>query len=934
MSLKNVLSALMKAFPASLALLAALALSACESLAPRIAELGLGPLAPLALPTGQEVTPTLPPSSTFGPLKPRLANAPELEVGGAVTEALSPDGKTLAVLTTGFNRWRDPKTGQRDPLLQSEYVFLFDVSNGVPVPRQVLQLPNTWAGIAFGPDGKSLYVSGGVDDSVHTFAFDGTRWEEAGPPIPLGHAAGVGPEIKPVAAGLAVTGDGHRIAVANMYNGSLSIVDAGTRRMVGDLDLRPGKSGGKRGAPGGNYPYWVAIRGNDTAYVSSVRDREIVVVDLASMRVAARIEVRGNPNKMLLDRAQRRLFVAMDNADAVAVIDTESNTVATTIGTVAPEGVLEHAKGYGGAAPNSLALSADESTLYVTDGGTNAIAVIDLRARRPQVKALIPTAWYPQHVVVGGPNSGMLYVVNSKSVPGPNEGNCQGGSRGCPKTSPVKHRYNEYVLQLSKSGFQAMPIPADERVLAALTKQVEANNTLRFAPGSRDDAMITFLREHIKHVIYIIRENRTYDQLLGDLGRGNGDPGLAEFGAQVTPNVHALATSLVTLDNFFDPAEVSGNGWPWSTGGRESDFGVKMLPPNYAGRGGAYEWEGENRNVGMGVLGAARKETEPTMPDDDDFLPGTGNVAAPDGPDGERQRGYLWSAALRAGKTVRNYGFFVQSLNAPDREPFAHGVKQAMAVDPELIGLTDEYFRGFDQSLPETWREREWEREFRGYEARGDLPALSLVRFGGDHTGDFKAALDGVNTPELQVAANDYAVGELLETLAKSRYAKDTLVFIVEDDCQDGPDHVDAHRGPAFVAGPYVKRGAVVGTRYSTVNLLRTIEDVLGLDHLSLYTATQPPMTDVFDTSEPDWSFTATVPALLGSTALPLPAAAGAAHAARPTHDWQYWSDATQGMDFQREDAIDAERYNRILWQGLMGARPYPERQARRDAGE
>jgi YVTN family beta-propeller protein len=866
-------------------------------------------------------------------LKPALPNAPELEVGGAVTEALSPDGRTLAVLTTGFNRWRDPATGKRDPRLQNEYVFLFDVSGGAPVQRQVLELPNTWAGIMFGPDGKSLYVSGGVDDSVHTFAFDGTHWAEAGPAIPLGHQAGVGAEIRPVAAGLAVTADGRRIAVANMYNDSLSVVDVATRRAVANIDLRPGKSGGAHGAAGGNYPYWVVIRGNDTAYVSSVRDREIVVVDLGTMRVVRRIELPGNPNKMLLDRAQRRLFVAMDNADAVAIVDTNRNEVTATVGTVAPDGILEHAKGYGGAAPNSLALSADESTLYVTDGGTNAIAVIDLRESKPEVEGLIPTGWYPQHVVVGGPHSDMLYVVNSKSVPGPNRGNCEGGPSGCPKTSPVKFQYNQYVLQLSRSGFQAMPIPADTRVLAALTRQVEANNTFRFAAGSRDAATMSFLREHVKHVIYIIRENRTYDQLLGDLGRGNGDPHLAEFGAAVTPNVHALAKSLVTLDDFYDPAEVSGNGWPWSTGGRESDFGVKMVPPNYAGRGGAYEWEGENRGVGMGVLGAARRATNPQMPDDDDFLPGTGNVAAPDGPNGERQRGYLWSAALRAGKTVRNYGFFVESLNARDREPFAHRVQQAMAVDPELVGRTDEYFRGFDQALPETWRELEWEREFRGFEERGDLPALSLVRFGGDHTGDFKNAMDGVDTPELQVAANDYAVGKLLETLAKSRYAQDTLVFIVEDDCQDGPDHVDAHRGPAFIAGPYVKHGAVVSTRYSTVNLLRTIEDVLGLDHLSLYTATQPPMTDVFDTSEPRWTFTATVPPLLASTALPLPKVQSAA-AARPTHDVTYWAKATEGMDFGRYDAIDAERYNRILWTGLMGDRPYPVRKAVRDAAD
>ena len=199
------------------------------------------------------------------------------------------------------------------------------------------------------------------------------------------------------------------------------------------------------------------------------------------------------------------------------------------------------------------------------------------------------------------------------------------------------------------------------------------------------------------------------------------------------------------------------------------------------------------------------------------------------------------------------------------------------------------------------------------------------MRFGQDHTGDFKAAMDGVDTPELQVAASDYAVGLLLEALAKSPYAKDTLVFIVEDDCQDGPDHVDEHRGPAFIVGPYVKKGAVVSTRYSTVNLLRTMEDILGMDHVSLYTATQGPMTDVFDTNAPEWSYRAVVPAMLRSTRLSLPASPGVA-AVKPARDSAWWIAATEGMDFRREDAVDAQAYNRILWTGIMGDRPYPQR--------
>ena len=893
----------------------------CPATTHEVPEAQLAPSHRVMLPTGQQVTPTLVPGATLDSLRPGLAKFPDLEAGGAVTEALSADGATLAVLTTGYNKWVDPARGRRTPELGNEHVFLYDVSRGRAEQKQVVALPNTWAGIAFSPDGQAMSVSGGVDDNIHLFGNAGGMWTETGA-VALGHGAGIGVDVKPVAAGLAVTADGRSIVVANMYNDSVSVVDAATRAVVADIDLRPGKSGGAKGEPGGNYPYWVAIRGNETAFVSSVRDREVVAVDLGARRVTGRIKVAGNPNKMILDSRGAHLFVAMDNADAVAIIDTRARRVEATVSTVAPAGILTHARAYGGAAPNSLALSRDERTLYVTNGGTNSIAVIDLAAAMPRNIGLLPTAWYPQHVAVGPQD--MLYVVNSKSVPGPNPGNC--ASTNC-ATSIVKKQYNQYVLNLSHSSLQSMPAPADRALLAKLTRQVAANNTFSFEPGSEEERVMSFLRSRIRHVIYVVRENRTYDQVLGDLGRGNGDASLAEFGERSTPNQHALARSLVTLDNFYDPGEVSGNGWPWSVSGRESDFGVKMLPPSYARRGGAYEWEGENRNVGMGVLGQERRRTSPGMPDDDDFLPGVGNVAAPDGPGGEWQRGYLWSAALRAGKTVRNYGFFVKEAGPRDREPFRNGKPQAAAVDPELVGRTDEFFRGFDPAYPETYREAEWEREFREFVKNGNLPALSLVRFGQDHTGDFKAAMDGVNTPELQVAANDYAIGLLLEALAKSPYAKDTLVFIVEDDCQDGPDHVDEHRSIAFIAGPYVKRDAVVSTRYSTVNLLRTMEDVLGLDHVSLYTATQGPMADVFDTNAAEWSYRAIVPPMLRSTRLALPASPGAA-AVTPARDAGWWIAATEGMDFSREDAVDAQAYNRVLWKGIMGDRPYPQRPA------
>jgi Phosphoesterase family len=446
------------------------------------------------------------------------------------------------------------------------------------------------------------------------------------------------------------------------------------------------------------------------------------------------------------------------------------------------------------------------------------------------------------------------------------------------------------------------------------------------------------LHDRIHHVIYIVKENRTYDQVLGDLGEGNGDPALAEFPRAVTPNQHRLAREFVDLDNFYDPGDVSGDGWAWSMAARVTDIGAKNVPMNYSeiGRGGSYDWQGVNRFINSGLTGAARRAADPAIPADPDLLPGTHNVGAPDGPEpGEIEQGYLWNAALRAHLSVRNYGFEVdQTLYDPawgpiatplDRQPAEHQVRMASAAHQELLSLTDPYFRGFDTNYPDFYREAEWQREFAGYQRRGDLPALSLVYLMMDHTsGGVAGALDGVDTPETQVADNDYAVGRLVEAVAGSRYARDTLIFIVEDDSQDGPDHVDAHRSIAFVVGPYVKHGAVVSERYNTVNMIRTMTDLLGLEHLGIFDAHTGPMSRVFDLGAERWSFRAIVPEVLRSTRLPLPAAPAGAKVAQPSHPASWWAQRTRGMDFVHRDSADASAYNRILWQGLMGDRPYP----------
>jgi hypothetical protein len=379
--------------------------------------------------------------------------------------------------------------------------------------------------------------------------------------------------------------------------------------------------------------------------------------------------------------------------------------------------------------------------------------------------------------------------------------------------------------------------------------------------------------------------------VLGDLDRGNGDPYITEFGEAYTPSQHALATYFVDADNFYCSGDVSANGWPWSTSARESDLGTKSVLLNHGSnpgpkggsRGTDYEYEGSNRelNVGIGNL-ADRIAADPATPTDPDILPGTGNVAAPDGPGTENgQAGYIWDAVQRANLLVRDYGMFIDltryfapqgipGLSIPeDTDPYASGTQVAWVTMPELQQYFDPYFRGFDNVFPDFYRETEWEREFDNYDQNGVLPNLELVRFMHDHTGNFSTALDAVNTVELQQADNDYAVGALVQRLATSQYKDNTLVFVLEDNAQDGADHVDAHRSIFFVAGPYVKQGAVVSTAYTTVNLLRTIEDILGTDHLNVRTATAAPMTDLFDLSKKTWNFKAIASDYLKNTQLP-----------------------------------------------------------------
>lgn len=899
---------------------------------------------PVLLPNGLAITPAAIPHSVELPLNPRLPNKPKFSLAQPVTTAPSPDGRRMLLLTSGFNKERGVRNGET-----SEYVFVYDTSVFPPRQLQALPIANSFCGLAWNPSGAEFYVSGGVDDKVYVFAKSKSGDFQRSAEIKLGHARANGLPTtatfpKPMTAGIAVDAEGSTAVVANFYNDSVSFLDLKARKLIRDLDLRPGLSDvAKTGQPGGTYPYWVAIAHNGTAYVSSPRDREIVVIDVANPAVVARILVTGQPNRILLNGEESTLYAAVDNADSVALIDVALRRVTAMIPVTAPAGILPSANLPKGANPNSLALAPDGQTLYVTNGGTNSIAMVNLASAR--VKGLLPTGWYPSSITLSADGK-YLFAAIGKSMPGPNPGWCRGDVKAAPIPDCTKQPAS-YVYELEKGSLLAAPLPQQAEI-DALTQIVADNNHFAMVRALGSNPTIQALRERIQHVIYIVKENRTYDQVLGDLEVGNGDPNLTEFPEPLSPNHHALARQFVTLDNFLDSGEVSGVGWNWTVAARTTDYTEKTVPANYAGRGFEYDWEGTNRGVNVGIASISERiRVQPLFTangqtPDMNLLAGAADVAAPDSAAGEPGSGYLWDEALRAGLTVRNYGFYcdlgyydksLPNYLPPSHTPFADNKIQAIPAARSLQSITDRYFRGFDMSASDFYQFKEWEREFDGFVQNRNLPNFSLMRLAHDHFGNFGDAEAGINTPGIQMADNDYALGLLVEKVARSPYASNTLIFVIEDDAQDGPDHMDAHRSIAFVVGPYVKQKAVVSKRYTTVSLIRTMEAILGLEPSSLYAAASEPMTEIFDLNQSSWTHRVIVPEILRTSTLPLPARSAenslpltpaVIASAKPLHDAKWWQKRLGKMEFEVEDKLDSAKFNRELWKGMMGDAPYP----------
>jgi len=760
----------------------------------------------------------------------------------------SPDGRYLIVSNDGYAK----------PTLA-----VVDVAR--MVIRQRLTLDNAWLGLAWHPDGKHLYSSGAGESTVRELSWAGGRLSATGSVVLKR------PSKESFVAGVAVTPDGSKLFAVHALGEMLSAVpltrgeDAPTPT---SLDL-----------PAEAYAALVSPDGR-TLYVSLWGGAKVLAFDTTTLEARGEIATGEHPNAMAFSKDGSRLFVACANTNAVWAVDLASRTAKEQVS------VALHPQAPAGSTPNALALSPDGNTLLVANADNNAVAVVDVsRPGTSVVKGFIPTGWYPTAAQFSR-DGRRIYVLSGRGLT--SLANPRGPQPG------VFAGDGQYTGSMLLGSLSIVPTP-DDAQLAAYTKKVLAvtpyTDETRLAPA-RAPAGSPIPRKvgdpsPIKHVFYVIRENRTYDQILGDLEKGNGDPTLCLFGEDVTPNAHALAREFVVLDNFYVDAEVSYSGHAFSTAAYATDFVNKVWPMNYGGRGGKYLSEG----------GGAQRNAY-------------GNVTAP-------ERGYIWDACTRAGVSVRSYGEFAtrdEGRRSQAAETSrAGGEGPIEATVPGLKGLVSPTYPPWDLSIPDNQRVDAWRKEFAEYETSGTLPALSIVRLGNDHTSGTRA---GYPTPSAMIAENDLALGRLVETISKSRYWKDSAIFVLEDDAQNGPDHVDAHRSPAFVISPYVRRGSVDSTLYTTSGMLRTMELILGLPPMSQYDAAASAMYGAFQAAP------VLTPYVHREARVSLDerndaSAPGAA--------------ASAAMDFDQPDRAPDLELSEIVWKAVRGAKsamPPPVRAA------
>jgi YVTN family beta-propeller protein len=725
-----------------------------------------------------------------------------IELGSMpVGMAVAPEGDKLAVVLSG---WREQ--GLQIVDLKSRRV------------TQTLPQASAFLGVTFSRDEKELFVSGGNEDAIFCYSWrDGVAAFER--KIVLAEKAAGKPAAR-YPADLAASRVGNYLYVAENVADSLAVVDLATSKVVERF-------------PTDHYPYAVEASANGKVYVAAWAADTVSEFNVSSdghLTPAGKLKVGPRPSALLSNRSGTRLYAALAGVDQIAVIDTARNKLLRTLSDTAPAGPSE------GSTPNALALSADESQLFVAEADNNAVAVFDVTGKNADAGKMrsqgrIPTDWYPTGVAVSG---GRLLILNGKGH----------GSHANPD-GPIPgegiKRPLGYDLGQLNGTLRLCPEYVSAGVLTEYSRRTAAANNwnVQRAPKAYPP---------FKHVVYIIKENRTYDQVLGDLKEGDGDPSLVFFGQKVAPNHHALALRFGLFDRFFTNAEVSSQGHIWSTAAYVTDFGEKTIPSGYSDRREGIDGE---------------EVDEPL-------------------------NGFLWTLARKKGVGFRDYG---EMMKAREGWP---------VTQRELAPDISPAYPPFDLKIPDQTRADAWIAELQKFVAEGNMPQLEVMHLPSDHTAGGRA---GFPTPRAYMADNDLALGRIVEALSKSPFWKDTVIFVLEDDSQAGPDHVDSHRSPFYAISAYNRPGTI--HRFvNTTDVVAAIEDILKLDRLSKFDYFSRSLADIFAATPDLTPWTARVPEQDRNETNPAGTTA---------------AKMSEELDFSAPDRVNDATFNQILWKMMKG---------------
>ncbi|MFZ9331590.1 MAG: bifunctional YncE family protein/alkaline phosphatase family protein [Chitinophagaceae bacterium] len=704
-----------------------------------------------------------------------------------------------------------------------------------------VEIEKSWYGITFTSDEKFIYVSGGHDNRIVKYEIINQQLKRIDSisldrPWPVR----VGP------AGIALDESNNMMYVVTREDKMLYAVDMRTKQVVN-----------KYGLDAEAYDCKFSSKTNEL-YITCWGCDKVLVFDTKNRQWKQPIGVGDNPNEMLLTNDAKYLYVCNANDNSVSIIDLSKKAVIETL-----DAAL-YPNSPSGSTTNSIALDPVGKKLYIANADNNCLATFDVSVPgNSKPKGFIPVGWYPTSVRF---INGKIWVANGKGMT--SKANPFGPSPLRKKEDVIHHGFEvkdgsqvEYIGGLFKGSMSIIEVP-NQLLLDQYTRRVYENapyspqKTVNAGIADEGNPIPMKLgdKSPIKYVFYVIKENRTYDQVLGDVEKGNGDTSLVLFGRKYTPNQHALVDKFVLLDNFYVDAEVSADGHNWSMGALANDYLEKTWPTSYGGRGGTYGGEGEREIA-------------------------------------NNKAGFIWNNCNRYGVSFRTYGEFMS------------GNKPTISV------LNNHFCAGYPEynlNIADTTRFRIWKKDFDSLLAIGKLPQFNTVRFGNDHTEGVRL---GRPTPYAHVADNDLAVGMFVEALSKSAIWNETAVFILEDDAQNGADHVDAHRSTAYVAGGFVKRGFVDHTPYTTSSMLRTMELILGMGPMTQYDAAATPMWRCFDKVARPFDFKAIVPDVdmnQRNTAI---------------NEWQKKSEK---FNFAKEDANNDIEFNKVLWHGIKGNIPFP----------